>query len=78
MTPEQLASLAQSLKDNEVFQEALRVIRSDALDGLANIDADDKNGIIKFQAIVKVADDLRGNIEQFIRSGKPSKPPGIA
>lgn len=78
MTPEQLASLAQSLKDNEVFRLALNTIRSTALDGLARVDADDKNGIIKLQATVNVVDDLRGNLDQFIRSGQPKKPAGIA
>jgi hypothetical protein len=72
------AQLAESLKDNEAFQLALDNMRASALDGLAVVNADDKNAILKFQATVSVVDDLRGNLEQFIRSGKAPKPPGIA
>lgn len=78
MTPDQLASLAMSLKDNEAFQEALDTIRADALDTLATINPASTNAIIEQQAIVKVVDNLRGNLEQFIRSGKAPKPAGIA
>jgi hypothetical protein len=78
VTPDQLASLAQSLKDNEAFQAALDNMRANALDGLAGVNADDKNAILKFQATVNVVDDLRGNLDQFIRSGKEPKKPGIA
>lgn len=71
------ATLAQSLEDNEALQLALDTMRADALDGLVVVDADDKNAILKFQATVKVVDDLRGNLDQFIRSGKPKKPVGL-
>jgi hypothetical protein len=72
------AALAQSLKDNEAFQRALDNIRTGALEALSTIDADDKNGILKAQATVAVVDDIRSNLDQFIRSGAPKKPAGIA
>lgn len=78
MTPEQIASLAQSLEDNEVFQMALDGQRTSALDVLATIDASDTLGILKHQAIVKVVDDIRADLKQFIRSGQKRGAPGIA
>ena len=70
--------LAQSLKDNEAFQAALDQVRQAAVDGLCSANPDDKNSIIQMQATVRVVDDIRGNLEQFIRSGRPQKRPGIA
>ena len=78
MTAEQIASLAQSLKDNEAFQMALNGQRASALDALSTIDADDTLGILKHQAVVKVVDDIRADLEQFIRSGQKRGAPGIA
>lgn len=78
MTPEQIASLAQSLEDNEAFQMALNGQRASALDALAAIDASDTLGILKHQAIVKVVDDIRADLGQFIRSGQKRGAPGIA
>lgn len=72
------AQLAQSLKDNEAFQLALTNVRADAIDKLIRIDADDRNGLIEAQATVKVVDEIRDNLEQFIRSGKPRAASGIA
>jgi hypothetical protein len=78
MTPDQIASLAASLKDNEAFQLALSNTRSEALEALATIKRDDEEAFYLAQATVKVVDYLRGNLEQFIRSGAPKKPAGIA
>ena len=78
LTAEQVASQAISLRDNEVFQQALDRMRANALDKLAAINADDKNGILKHQATVSVVDDLRQDLELFIRSGQQPKKPGIA
>lgn len=78
MTSDQLASLAQSLRDNEIFQQALTNIRSDALERLATLPHDDEEGFHSAQARVAVVDELRAGIEQFIRSGRPTKPPGLA
>lgn len=77
MTPDQLASLAQSLKDNEVFQQALTTIRDDALSALATMPRSDEEGFYSAQARAAVVDALRSNIEQVIRSGRPKSAPGL-
>lgn len=72
------AQLAASLKDNEAFQAALDNVRQSAIDHLCAADPDDKNSIIAMQATVRVVDDIRADLERFIRSGSPVKRPGIA
>lgn len=74
---DQLASVAQALKDNEAFQEALSVLRSDALEGLARTSATDIEAIRDRQTTVRVVDELRGKIDAFIRNGQPRRPAGI-
>mgnify|MGYP001548180724 FL=1 len=78
MTPEQLASLASSLRDNEAFQLALDNARNGALERLTTTEPTNTVAILANQAVVKVIDELRGDLEQFIRSGTPRKPAGIA
>jgi hypothetical protein len=78
MTTDQLASLASSLRDNEAFQESMANMRDEALERLATIQYDDRDGFYTNQAIVKVVDGIHENLEQMIRSGTPPKPPGIA
>lgn len=72
------AQLAQSLKDNEAFQRALDLTRQGAVDALISAKPDDEHGIIRYQATIGVVDDIRENLEQFIRSGAVRSPPGIA
>jgi uncharacterized protein YeeX (DUF496 family) len=72
-----LASLAQSIKDNEAFQAALDGMRSDALESLARAIATDADKIRDLQARIRVVDELRGNLEDFIRQGQPKQKPGI-
>lgn len=78
MTKEQLAALAQSLKDNEAFQAALNDIRADALEALATMSRDDELAFYTAQATVKVVDAIRSDLEQFILKGKAKPKPGIA
>jgi len=78
MTPEQIASLAQSLEDNEAFQLALDKTRTGALEALASADATDSDFIRTQQATIRVVDEIKANLAQFIRSGAPKKPAGIA
>ncbi len=79
MTPDQIASLAQSLKDNEVFQNALDTIRSDALESLVLTNPTDVVEINKHQATVRVVDALRSNFDMVIQSVQGrSKKPGVA
>ncbi|RUW04041.1 MAG: hypothetical protein E5X94_00655 [Mesorhizobium sp.] len=76
-TAEALAQLSQALADNEAFQGALNAIRSSALESLVQVEATNLDAILALQARVKVVDELRGNLEGFIRQGKPKKKPGI-
>jgi hypothetical protein len=78
MTPDLLASLAQSILDNEAYQQVMADIRADALERLAGLKYEARDEFYTNQAIVKVVDDLGANLEQLIRSGTPPKPPGIA
>jgi hypothetical protein len=78
MTPDQLASLAQSILDNDAYHDVMAGIRADALERLASLKREDIDGFYTNQAIVKVVDDLQVNLEQMIRSGKAPKAPGIA
>lgn len=72
------AQLAASLRDNEAFQLALDNMRNGALEAMVLTNPTSVDKIIEHQTTVKVVDDLRGNLEQFIRSGLLKKPPGIA
>ncbi|HYE25089.1 MAG TPA: hypothetical protein VEG32_07810 [Clostridia bacterium] len=74
---DRLAQEARNLGENEAFQLALGRIRMDALEGLVRTPATDIEAIRDHQARVRVVDDLRGNLEAFIRNGQPRKPPGI-
>jgi len=78
VTKEQLASLASSLKDNEVFQKVLDNIKADAIEVLCSVDADDKNTLLKAQAMVNVVDAIRETLALNIREGEPKAAPGIA
>ena len=73
-----MAQLALSLQSNEAFQEALDRIRTTAVDALLMVDADDKNAIVRHQATVAVVDDIRGNLDGFVRAGAAKPKPGIA
>lgn len=78
MTPEQLAQQAMSLRDNDVFQMALDNQRNGAIEALVKVDATDTNAIHSYQATVRVVDELRADLEGFIRSGQPKTKPGLA
>lgn len=73
-----LASQAMSLRDNEAFQQALDNLRNGALEALVRAPATDADAIRDYQATVRVVDELRGDLDGFIRSGAPRKAPGIA
>jgi hypothetical protein len=72
------AQLAQSLKDNEAFDKALTNIRNAALEHLAEMPHDDAHGFYAAQATVRVVDNIRSDLEAFIRNGAPKPKPGIA
>ena len=77
-TAEQMSAEAASLRDNPAFQTALDNLKTGALEALAKINADDKNGILKLQATVYVVDEIRDNLDAFIRSGVAKPKAGIA
>jgi hypothetical protein len=78
MDTDQTAQLAMSLRDNEVFQAALDNLRSGALEALAKVATSDQEAIHHQQAIVKVVDEIRSDLDAFIRTGKPRAKPGLA
>lgn len=78
MDNEQIAQLAMSLRDNEVFQMALDNLRNGAIEALVKVNATDTDAIHSYQATVRVVDELRADLEGFIRSGQPKTKPGLA
>lgn len=78
MDTQQLAAEARSLRENEALQYALDQLRTNALDALVRASATDADTIRNSQAVVKVIDELRSDIEGLILSGAPRKAPGIA
>jgi len=78
MDNEQLSQLAMSLRDNEAFQMALDNRRKEALEGLVSVSATDTNAIHSYQATVKVVDELRADLDGFIRAGQARRKPGVA
>jgi hypothetical protein len=77
MDKAQLAAEAQRIKENEAFQAALDAMRRDAVEGLVRTPATDIEAIRDHQARARVVDELRGNLEAFIRQGAPRKATGI-
>jgi hypothetical protein len=77
MTDAQITREAQNLRDNEAFTASLGAIRNRALEGLVRTPATDTEAIRDHQAIVKVVDDLLGNLDALIRAGQPKRKPGI-
>jgi hypothetical protein len=78
MDTEQIAQQAMSLRDNEVFQLALDNLRNGAIEALVKVSATDTDAIHSYQATVRVVDELRSDLEGFIRSGQAKKKPGLA
>lgn len=78
METDQTAQLAMSLRDNEVFQMALDNLRNGAIEALVKVNATDTNAIHSYQATVRVVDELRADLDGFIRSGQPKTKAGIA
>jgi hypothetical protein len=78
MDSDQMAQQAMSLRDNDVFQAALDNLRNGALEALATVSTSDQEAIHHQQAIVKVVDEIRGDIDAFIRGAAPTSKPGLA
>lgn len=61
-----LAKEAARLKADEIFNQALADIRSDALNELAKADADDKTMILRLQQKIAVIDEIRTTLDRYI------------
>lgn len=75
MTPAQQASLASSLKDNELFQQLLATRRAEALEALSVMKRDDDDTFHQSQAMVRLVDGISGDIERFVREASAAKKP---
>ena len=63
---EHLAKEAARLKSDEIFQKALTDIRIEALDALAEADADNYAAIVRLQQKVAVIDEIRTVLDRYI------------
>ena len=61
-----LAKEADRLQSDPIFIEALKEMRAEALDALAQADADDKTAILRLQQKVSVIDEIRSMLSRFI------------
>jgi hypothetical protein len=64
-----LAKEAERLQNDPVFTEALNAIRTEALDALAEADADNKTHILRLQQKVAVIDEIRAVLARQIMAG---------
>lgn len=63
---EHLAKEADRLSSDPIFIQALADIRSDALNALAEANADDKTAVLRLQQKVAVVDEIRTVLARFI------------
>ena len=61
-----LAKEAARLKNDDLFNKALDAIRSEALEALAETDADEIIMILRQQQKVKVIDEIRNVLDRYI------------
>lgn len=61
-----LAKEADRLKNDETFNKALADIRSEALEALAEADAEEIMMILRLQQKVKVIDEIRTILDRYI------------
>jgi len=61
-----LAKEAARLKDDEIFNKALDDIRSEALEALAEADADNYTAIVRLQQKVAVVTEIRNVLDRYI------------
>ena len=61
-----LAKEADRLKSDEIFIKALSDIRAEALNALAEANADDKTMILRLQQKVAVIDEIRTTLDRYI------------
>ena len=66
MTSDHLAKEAARLKSDETFIKALSDIRAEALNALAEADADNYAAIVRLQQKVAVVDEIRMTLDRYI------------
>lgn len=66
MNADHLAKESDRLKHDEIFNMALDAIRAEALEGLAQIDADDKTAIHRLQGRIFAVDEIRNCLDRWI------------
>ena len=65
-----LAKEAARLKADDIFNKALDEIRSEALEALAENDADEIVERLRLQQKVKVVDEIRTTLDRYILQGQ--------
>jgi hypothetical protein len=76
MNSEHLAKEADRLRNDEIFNKALADIRSEALETLAEADADNKTMILRLQQKVAVIDEIRTTLDRYIMAADVQEEPG--
>lgn len=71
-----LVKEAGRLKNDPIFIKALADIRSEALDALAEANADDKTMILRLQQKVAVIDEIRTTLDRYIMAADVQEDPG--
>ena len=61
-----LAKEAERLRNDEIFNQALADIRSDALNALATINVDEKTMVLRLQQKVAVIDEIRNVLDRYV------------
>lgn len=71
-----LAKEADRLKNDPIFDKALSDIRAEALEALAEADADEIIMILRHQQKVKVIDEIRSVLDRYIMAADVQENPG--
>lgn len=71
-----LAKEAARLKADDLFNQALDAIRSEALSSLAVADADNYATIVRWQQRVSVVDEIRATLDRYILASEPAEQTG--
>lgn len=71
-----LAKEAARLKADDLFNQALDAIRSEALNSLAVADADNYATIVRWQQRVSVVDEIRATLDRYILASEPAEQTG--
>lgn len=74
MDKEFLALEAARLAKDPIFLEALRLIRTDAVEMLLKTSADDTCNVLKLQSLAKVCDELPAIMERMIMAMEKPTP----